>query len=241
MAVISISELLKIFADTFSTLSSNSSFNGVTATNNSVQAITNKIDMAPLKAEIISLGNYIETLSNTGTVTTVNGLLSGSGSYVYNVVSGVNIIDIATGDNDFNLNNYDEFRIDGATDSIVIFRLEGENNMISQDVNIINNTGGEHNVMFFTNQEENDEHFNLSGSNNAMTVGCVAFWSTGSIGDAATISYNNVDGSSQIVADQVILQDVNLTTCVFQPVPEPMTMSLLAAGGLFAARKRRKA
>ena len=93
---------------------------------------------------------------------------------------------------------------------------------------------GKHNVLFYTDQMENDTHFNM---NNVILNG-VAFWSLGS-STIAEININNAQGSTQLIAEDINLDDVRFDRWTF--APEPGSLGLLAIGALalFGRRRRR--
>ena len=163
------------------------------------------------------------------------------------MASGLNVIDIKTGienENDFTISNTN-FVVEGPADAFVIFRLPGDNNMLIDNSNVLVGIGGigMNNIMFYTDQEENDTHFSLS---NAIVSG-VAFWSLGDSGGVINVS--NAQGCTQLVADTISLDDVRFNRCSFGAqgasppvIPEPATLALLAFGGtaVLLRRVRRK-
>lgn len=146
--------------------------------------------------------------------------------------SGLNVIDVVTGGNDFLLNNAN-LVIDGPADAKVIFRLVGSDNMLISNSNVLAGLNiGENSILFYTGQLENDTHFNM---NNTIINGA-AFWSLGST-DIGQINVNNAQGCTQLIAENVNLDDVRFTRCAF--VPEPATAAFLALAGSAILIRRR--
>jgi hypothetical protein len=162
-------------------------------------------------------------------VTTGNSL--GGVDATLTLSSGFNVIDIVTGSNDFLINNAN-LVIDGPSDAFVIFRLPDADNMLISNSNLLIGDGGigMNNVLFYTDQNENDTHF----SANNMIINGVALWSLGPNGGSIVV--NNSQGCTQLVADVVDLDDVRFNGCTF--VPEPGTLLLLAAAGFVVIGRR---
>lgn len=128
---------------------------------------------------------------------------------------GLNVIDIDTGGADFILSNAN-LVVDGPVDAIVIFRLPGNINMIVTQGNILIGTSGIglRNVLFVTCQTTSGTHFDVS---NAVING-VAFWSLGP--NNGMISVDNSQGCTQLVADNITLNNSRFTRCAFTCVPD---------------------
>ena len=101
--------------------------------------------------------------------------------------------------------------------AFAIFRLSDNDNMIISNSNVLIGNGGItlNNVMFYTDQGENDTHFNFDNT----IINGIAFWSLGLNG--GTIDINNAQGCTQLVADIVDLDDVRFLRSAFAPVPCP--------------------
>ena len=194
--------------------------------------LTGNVDFSALTAELNAAKVAINALLATDTIdlTADGGKISG-GTTTITLDPGLNVIDIITntsGATDFLIENAN-FVIDGPADSSVIFRVEDDANMIvSQSALLVSDSGiGLDDVLFFSDKNDNDAHFNLSN----VVVNGVAFWDLSMFTDPSEIVFNNVQGCTQVVGNKVNAgQDVRLTNCGFAPIPEPGTLVLLAIG-----------
>ncbi len=193
--------------------------------------ITYGFDHTNLVSELSAAKSAINGLPSTDTLST-----GGDGKIetdtTYTASSGLNVVDIDTGGNDFLINNAN-FVINGPADAVVIFRLPNNDNMIIDNSNVLyGNAGiGPNNIMFFTDQTDSDRHFSMSNT----IVNGVVFWSLGRNGGVIDVS--NAQGCTQLIADIVDMDDVRFTRCQFVPEPTSMLLLGLAALGL---RRRRK-
>ena len=64
----------------------------------------------------------------------------------------------------------------------------------------------------------------------------IAFWDLNM--DGGEITFNNVQGCLQAVADKINLNDVRLNNCAFVAVPEPTTCTLALAALCLAVGRR---
>lgn len=147
---------------------------------------------------------------------------------------GLSVIDIETDENDFLISEAN-FIIDGPAGSSVIFRLPDGESMLINNSNILLGDGGigRNNILFYTDQDEESTHFSVS---NAILNG-IALWSLGDNG--GDINVSNSQGSVQLVADIVDMDDVRFTRWSFIGVPEPATATVLLIGiAGYAARRR---
>lgn len=193
--------------------------------------VTYGFDFASLIDELDDTRSTIAALPGTGVLNAGSGgKISADMTFV--AASGLNIIDILTGGNDFLIEN-SNLVIDGPADAVVIFRLPGSRNMNVSNANILIGNGGigTNNVMFYTAQSESDTHFNF---NNTIING-VAFWSLSPSG--GKININNAQGCTQLIADQIDLDDVRFAGCQF--IPEPGTLVLVLAAAPMALSRRR--
>jgi uncharacterized protein (TIGR03382 family) len=202
---------------------------------NNFAGVTGNVNFNPLLSELASARTAINALAGT---TVLN--VSGSGGTVnshttINLNPGLNVIDIVTGGNDFKIEN-SNFVIDGPADAKAIFRLASSSNMLVSNANILVGNGGIGmcDVLFFTDRQSNNQHFNFSNT----VLNGVAFWSLGLAG--GEININNAQGCVQLVADKVNLNDVRFCSCGFN-IPTPGTAALLGAGLLVISRRRRTA
>ncbi|MED5261328.1 MAG: PEP-CTERM sorting domain-containing protein [Myxococcota bacterium] len=217
---------------------SNTSFNGLSFPAN---GLTGGVDFSALTLELDTVRGQINGLAATDTIdlTSSGGKISG-GTTTINLLSGINVIDILTdtgGSTDFLLENAN-LVIDGGADSSVIFRIEDDANMlVSQSAIVVGDGGiGLDDVMFFSDKNDNDTHFNLSN----VVVNGVSFWDLSNFGDPSEISFNNVQGCTQAVGNKLNTgQNVRLTRCSFAPVPEPGPGLLVAAGLVALGIQRR--
>lgn len=193
--------------------------------------LTPNHSFAPLLAEIADARATVPTLASTSTLN-----LAGNGGKIsthttINLSPGLNVIDILTGGNDFLLEN-SNLVINGPADAAAIFRVPNSAKMLISNGNILVGNGGIGltSVMFFSNRQDNAQHFNF---NNTVLNG-VAFWTVGNRG--GEININNAQGCTQLVADKITLNDVRFMRCAF--TPEPGTAVLLGLM-MFGVTRRR--
>ena len=166
-------------------------------------------------------------------------------SAVTTLTSGLNIIDIKTGGNDFNINNTN-FIIDGKANSTIIFLLDNMEDMLITNSRILAGENmGLNNIMFAVSTNTNDTHFSFSQSE----IWGAAFWDfSKKTGENhlfdGSIVMNNVRGCGQWVSNQLgQWNDVSLDRCAFNPteVPEPSVLALFGIGlPIIAGMRRRK-
>ena len=192
----------------------------------------------------LSLSGQIADVGSMGGTSGITTSFGPDGMLVLeiNLDSGLNVIDIDTNNQDLLLNNM-TLIIDGLEDSFGIFRTNSfdDINFLIENSNIFAGDGlaDLNSLLFFTNAQDNDQHFSF---NNSIVNG-VAFWSLGMSG--GEIVMNDVQGCTQLVADKINLNDVRLSRCAFDPpmeVAEPASLTLfgfgLAALGLIARRRK---
>jgi PEP-CTERM motif len=172
------------------------------------------------------------TLSGPATIAFAGPNSEGGIDATITVPFGLNVIDIDTGGSDFSLQQLN-LVINGPAGAFVIFRLPDNNNMLISNSNVLAGNGGigENAILFYTDQNQNDTNFNF---NNTIINGA-AFWALG----PGTISINDAQGCTQLIADSMTLNDVRFDRCAF--IPEPSTAALLGVGlgGFLAFRRRR--
>ncbi len=194
--------------------------------------VTFGFNHASLLSELDTARTLINALPGTDVLDT-GGDGELNSDLVITLSSGLNVIDIDTNDNDFLLNNMN-LVIDGPADAFAIFRLPDNDNMLISNSNVLIGNGGIglNSVLFYTDQAENDGHFNF---NNTIINGA-AFWSLGPNG--GDIGISNAQGCTQLVADIVDLDDVRFTRC-HTAIPEPTTAILMLLGGIAIGYRRR--
>jgi len=207
--------------------------------------LTGGVNFTALLLELAAAASGIPGLAFTATVDlSTDGKISADTTIL--LASGLNIIDIITDGNDFLLENSATLTIDGPADAFVIFRLDadaGKNFKISTGDIVIGGSGiGLNNVLFFL---DGGRDFDFS---NTFLNG-VAFWTFGGESvDPALIVINDGTGCTQLVAEHINLNDVNLSRCAFisqngTQVPLPATLLLVASGlgvGLALRAHRRR-
>ncbi len=217
---------------------------GTNFSNLDAQLAANNVIIGDLNATntlIVSGGNAGQlenssTIGGTGGASIAFGAANSLGgvSATITVPSGLNVIDVVTGDNDFNVEEAN-LVIDGPSDAVVVIRLSDSDNMLVTDSNILAGQNiGLNKILFFTDQLENDSHFNM---NNTIING-VAFWSLGS-SDIAEIVINNAQGCTQLIAEDIHLNAVRLTRCFHPPEPSTFVLLSIALGFLFGTRRPR--
>jgi len=217
---------------------SNTTFNGLAFPAN---GLTGGFDFTNLTTELNTARTEINALTATDTLDlTADGGKISDTTEIIDLVSGLNVIDITTNSNgstDLILEN-SNFIINGGADSSVIFRVPDDANMsVTQSAILVSDGGiGLNDVMFFSDKNDNDTHFNLSN----VVVNGISFWDLSDYVDPSEIVFNNVQGCTQAVGNKINTgQNVRLTRCGFAPVPEPNTGLLLALGLVGLAQLRR--
>lgn len=218
---------------------SNTNFNGAPMTTSN--GINGNVDLSGVDAELASAKSIIPTFVGDHALFldfSADGIWDTN--LTINLASGTTVIDFDTGGNDLLLSN-SNLLIDGPADAFAVFRIPDDANFnVGQSNIVVGNSGiGLNNVLFYTDKPDNDQHINI---NDAIVNG-VAFWDLNM--DGGEVTFNNVQGCTQVVADKINLNDVRLNNSHFIGVPEPSSFALAALGVvglLFTAirRKRRK-
>jgi hypothetical protein len=203
---------------------SNTNFNGAPMTTSN--GLNGNVDLSAVSAELFSARATIPAFVGDNSI-----LLDFSSDGIWdtqltiNLLPGITVIDFITGGNDLLLVN-ENLLINGPNDAFAIFRIPDEANFnVSQSNIVVGDSGiGLHNVLFYTDKPDNNQHVNV---NDAIING-IAFWDLSMGG--GEITFNNVQGCTQAVADKINLNDVRLNNCAFAPIPEPRTALLFAIG-----------
>jgi hypothetical protein len=205
-------------------------------------------------------GGFPGNTTNFGTATTTGPIsLSASDETLTLTLqqAGITVVDILTGGNAFVLENMN--LVIDALDPLaqVIFRLPGSTGheetggdpaqvMDISNANVLAGNGiGKHNIMFYTDAPNNGVFFSFD---NTILNG-ITFWDLGFSGGG--IHINNAQGSVQLVADFVNLQDVRFDRWAYDSeiaavvAPEPSSFLLLGLGGFvligYSRRRMRQA
>lgn len=203
---------------------SNSTFNGNPFS--AANGINLGVDFTTLNADLATASTWISAQAATQTFATDKF----SGNQTINLVAGLNIIDIGITGSDFLVENGTLTITTAAVgDVFAIFRVKDQKFQTS-NAKIIASGLAWNNVLFY-NGVSNQEAFNLSNieSVDTMGIGGVSFWA---LGDRAEININNGSGCTQLVADKINLNNVDLSQCGFIAVPDGGTTLTLLGGAL---------
>ncbi len=214
--------------------------------------VTEKVDFTDLMDDISGMKSLFEGLTSadfTATLDLDDGYINNNLDFILggnltsgSLLSGLNVINIKTGGNDFNLNN-SNFIVNGDADSTFIFLVENQQDMLVTNSRILAGENmGLNNILFAVLTDNNDTHFNFSQSE----VYGASFWDLSSKDHKwdGSIVANNLRGCGQWVGNSLKdWNDVSVDRCAFNPsatVPEPSIIALFAAGlfGLGFARRR---
>ena len=198
---------------------SNTDFNGSSLSNSN--GINGNVDLSGLNAQLASVAAEIPSLASDFTLTFNDG--KWDTNLVINLTVGLTVIDIDTNDNDLLLEERN-LLFDGPEGSFAIIRVPDEANFLVTQSNIIVGNGGIglNNVLFFTDKDDNNQHFNF----NDTILNGVAFWD---LSDEGEIHLSNAQGCTQLVASKIDTNDVRLNGCA-TAVPEPNTALLVGIG-----------
>jgi hypothetical protein len=211
-----------------------------------VNGVRTSIDQSSMTSDLASarsLINGLARVNTSGGSSLLTQAIISNTNFTFNVGSGLNVIDINPGNNDFKIQNAN-FVINGPADAIAIFRVASTTNFLIDKANGLLGDGGIDfgSVVFYSDRQNNNQHFNIS---NAVLNG-VSFWSLG--GKGGEINVNNAQGCTQLIADKIKLNDARLNGCGFgfdippdpPVIPLPTTAALAAAGMVVLGVRRRR-
>ena len=197
--------------------------------------------LAPLRAELAAARTSIfgGGLASGGTLT---GGTFGMDLTINLTNPGLHVLDVQNSGSDWDLGDFD-IVVNGPAGSFLIVRIpEGVNMLTSNSWIGIGGGGiGTNNVLFVTDQNNNNGHFNFQ---NTVFNG-VAFWDLSDF-DGADLAVDNGQGCAQFLAEQIVMNDVRFNNCAFAATtttaPEPASVLLMGVGviTLVATRWRRK-
>ncbi|MBX3409824.1 MAG: hypothetical protein KF859_08050 [Phycisphaeraceae bacterium] len=172
--------------------------------------VTGGVDFNPLMGDIAATRAAINALPATMILDLrpSGGVISSH--RLITVPAGISVIDVLTNGSDVSLNNAN-LVIDGPDGARVIVRIPRNAKMNISNGNILAGKSGIglNAILFYSDRLDNAQHFNF---NNSIVNG-VAFWSVGARG--GSITFNNAQGCTQIVADKIVLNDVRFCRCAF--------------------------
>jgi len=172
--------------------------------------VTGNANFASLMSELESSRIAINDLSATQLLDLrpTGGVISSN--RLITVPAGFTVIDVLTNGNDVSLNNAN-LVIDGPEGARVIVRIPNNAKMNISNGNILAGKSGIglNAILFYSDRRDNAQHFNF---NNSIVNG-VAFWSAA--GRGGSITFNNAQGCTQIIADKIVLSDVRFCRCAF--------------------------
>lgn len=183
--------------------------------------------LAGLRGELAGARGAINGLASSGFI--AGGTL-GSDLTIELTDPGLYVLDLTDTSNDFDLGNFD-IVVDGVAGAKLIVRIpEGVTMQTSNSWIGIGTSGMDLNsVLFFTDQDNNDGHFNFQ---NTVFNG-VAFWDLSDF-DGADLAVDNGQGCAQFIAEQIVMNDIRFNNCGFNAttvtVPEPGALALLGLG-----------
>lgn len=215
---------------------SNTNYNDSTIS--SSNGINGGVDLSGLNAEIAALTTFVAGLSATGSIATSSGVISSN--TVVNLSSGVSVFDFSgTGGNDIEVNNDANLIFQGAADAFAVVLVNDNALFKVSNGNLLIGDGGilSNNVVIISQTSGTGANIDLSNAN----INGVALWDLG--GDLANISLDNVSGCTQLLGDDVDIQNVRLSQCAFNTtvVPIPAAAWLFGSALLGLGWMRRKA
>lgn len=212
---------------------SNTNYNGSAIS--SSNGVNSNVDMTGIISEITTVRNWVAGLSTTASIVTTSGDINSD--TIVNLSSGLNVLDFSgTGGNDITV-KADLIFQGGANAYAVVLVNSGANFKTSNGNLVIGNGGiGLNNVVIISRNDGTDGNFDLSNT----TINGVALWDLG-LDTQNNMSLDNVSGCTQLVGDDVDIQNVRLNRCAFNTsvVPVPAAAWLFVSGlGLLGWMRR---
>jgi hypothetical protein len=194
--------------------------------NNNAGAQQDQTAMGEVRDALDGLHEFLFALDPTGFL--VGSLNNETLSQYFG--SGLHVIDIDVGANDFLINN-SSLLFEGDADAFVILRMTNEKSILGSNANIL--VGGDmglNNVLFLS-QAIGDNPYTF---NNVYFNG-IAWWALVSDLDKGA-TWNDVKGCGQVINAAVNFQNVSMNNCAFEPtvsvspVPIPAALPLFGTG-----------
>ena len=196
-------------------------------------------DLSLLLGQIAGFKDYVNSLDGTditGSIATDSGDIKTD--TVVNLSSGLNILNFTgTSGSDIQVDNA-SLIFQGAADAYAIVLVNsGALFKATQSNLVIGNGGiGLNNVVIVSQTSGTSANIDLSN----VDINGVALWDVGN--DEANVSFDNVSGCTQVVGDDVDIQNVRLSRCAFEisVIPVPPAAVLFPSGLAALAWFRRK-
>lgn len=205
---------------------SNTNYNGSAIS--SSNGVNSNVDMTGLISEITTIRNWVAGLSPTASILTTSGDINSD--TIVNLSSGLNVLDFSgTGGNDITV-KADLIFQGGANAYAVVLVNDGALFKTSNGNLVIGNGGiGLNNVVIVSRNDGTDGNFDLSNT----TINGVALWDLG-LDTQNNMSLDNVSGCTQLVGDDVDIQNVRLNRCAFNTSVVPVPASVWLFGSAMA-------
>ena len=201
------------------------------------------VDLGGVSADIALAQDWVAGLSTTGSIDTDDGKISGD--LVVNLSAGLNVFDFT--DNGGALDFEKDILVEngslifqGGVDDYAVILINEASNFLTSNGNLVIGDGGIglNNVVFIAQNAGTDASINISNS----YINGVALWDID--GDLNNnLSLDNTIGCTQLVGDDVDIQNVRLNQCAFDttvvPIPPALALfpSALAVLGWIRRRK----
>lgn len=214
---------------------SNTDYNG--SAMGSSNGVAGNVDLSGVSSDISDAQTWLNGLSLTGSIATSGGDINSD--VVVNLVSGLNVLDFSgAGGSDITV-AADLIFQGGADAFAVVLVNDGANFKTSNGNLVIGNGGiGLNNVVIVSGNDGTDGSIDLSNS----FINGVALWDLGPTLEN-NLSLDNVTGCTQLVGDDVDIQNVRLSKCAFTggEVPVPGAIWLFGSALGLLGWMRRKA